>query len=205
MAFLWCRLYSVQLCRLRSSPCSPCSWWKRQSLVPVCWLFLMENGCMPASQGGPEINYILQGGMSRKDSLLAKPSGLLGISLVWRTLFWEFGTNFRPGIWQGAGRHIRSQVCAWVPGSQTLSTLLSFLAQVTVQHLQHLHFSCIQSQYCVDYSLSLSFTHTHTHTHSRTHKYTYNFETIFYGNLLQSFTLELSFCWYYHRKYFDSK
>ena len=35
----------------------------------------MENGCVPTSQGGPEIKYLLQGGTSGKGSLLAKPSG----------------------------------------------------------------------------------------------------------------------------------
>jgi hypothetical protein len=49
--------------------------------------FIVKNGCVPTSQGGPEIKYLLQGGMSRKWSLLAKPSGLLGTSLAWRTLF----------------------------------------------------------------------------------------------------------------------
>jgi hypothetical protein len=35
----------------------------------------MENGCNPLPQGGPEIKYLLQEGMSDKGSLLAKPSG----------------------------------------------------------------------------------------------------------------------------------
>ena len=37
----------------------------------------MENGCIQLTQGGPEIKYLLQEGMSRKGSLLAKLSGLL--------------------------------------------------------------------------------------------------------------------------------
>jgi hypothetical protein len=44
----------------------------------------MENGCIPTSQSGPEIKYILQGvGGGR---LLTKPSGSLATSLAWRTL-----------------------------------------------------------------------------------------------------------------------
>jgi hypothetical protein len=38
-------------------------------------------------QGKQEIKYILKGGMSGKKSLSAKPSGPLGTSLAWRTLF----------------------------------------------------------------------------------------------------------------------
>lgn len=52
----------------------------------VGW-FIIENGCIPPPQGGPEIKYLLQGGMSRKGCLLAKPSGPLDTSLAWRTLF----------------------------------------------------------------------------------------------------------------------
>lgn len=51
---------------------------------------MVENGCVklyPTSHVGPEINYLLQGGVSGKGSLLAKPSGLLGTLLAWRTLF----------------------------------------------------------------------------------------------------------------------
>jgi hypothetical protein len=73
----------------------------------------MHNYTVPISQGGPEVKYLLQGGMSRKESLLAKTSGTLGSSVAWRTLFWacvtsghislceECGTCSRPGIWQG--------------------------------------------------------------------------------------------------------
>jgi hypothetical protein len=35
----------------------------------------VENGCIPPSQGGPEIKYLLQEGKSGKGSSLAKPSG----------------------------------------------------------------------------------------------------------------------------------
>ena len=44
----------------------------------------MENGCIPPSQGGPEIKYLLKDGMSGKGSLLTKPSGSLDISLAGR-------------------------------------------------------------------------------------------------------------------------
>jgi hypothetical protein len=75
------------------------------------------------SQGGPEIKYLLLGGMAEKGSLLAKLPGPLGTSLALRTLFWAYltrgpickcgkcGTCSRPGIWQGAGRCLPSQVC----------------------------------------------------------------------------------------------
>lgn len=38
----------------------------------------------PTSQGGPEIKYLFQGGMSGKESLLAKPSRPLDIPLEWK-------------------------------------------------------------------------------------------------------------------------
>jgi hypothetical protein len=49
----------------------------------------MENEGIPPLQGRTEIKYLLQEGMSRKGSLLAKLSGLtyLDTSLAWRTLF----------------------------------------------------------------------------------------------------------------------
>jgi len=49
-----------------------CSWWKMDAYCTVL-----------NSQGGPEIKYLLQGAMSEKGSLLAKPSGPLGTSLAW--------------------------------------------------------------------------------------------------------------------------
>jgi hypothetical protein len=67
----------------RDSPC----------FQTVYWLFIMENGCMPTSQLGPEIKYLLQERMSGKGSLLAKPSGPLGTSLAWRILFWVYRTH----------------------------------------------------------------------------------------------------------------
>jgi hypothetical protein len=57
-------------------------------LQTVYCLVTMENGCIPPSQGGPEIKYLLQEGMSGKGSSLAKPSEPLDTSLAWRTLFW---------------------------------------------------------------------------------------------------------------------
>jgi hypothetical protein len=39
---------------------------------------------IPTSQGGPEVKYLLQGGESGKESLLAKSFRLLGTSLKWR-------------------------------------------------------------------------------------------------------------------------
>jgi hypothetical protein len=47
----------------------------------------MENGYIPPPQGGPEIKYLSQEGISRKGNLLAKLSGPLDTSLAWRTLF----------------------------------------------------------------------------------------------------------------------
>lgn len=41
----------------------------------------------------PEITYPFQGGMSRRESLLAKPSGPIGTSLARRTLFWAYVTT----------------------------------------------------------------------------------------------------------------
>ena len=58
-----------------------CSWWKIGCIL----------NCTP-SQGGHEIKYLLQGEMSGKGSLLAKPSRPLGTSLAWRTLFWAYVT-----------------------------------------------------------------------------------------------------------------
>jgi hypothetical protein len=79
--------------------------------------------------------------MSGKGSLLAKPSGPVGTSLAWRTLFCAYMTTdqaslcvecdlySRPGIWQGAVELPKSQVYVHqVSGSQTHSTLPSFLS-----------------------------------------------------------------------------
>lgn len=78
------------LCIWRPSPCSNGgSWWKRHTCYQsVYWLFITENGSIPRPQGRQEIKCILQGVISGKGSLFAKPSGPLEISLVWRTLFW---------------------------------------------------------------------------------------------------------------------
>ena len=63
----------------------------------------MENGCISIPEGGPEIKYLLQGGMSEKGSLLAKHSGPLGTSLVWRTLFWAYMTIGHVFLMWGVG------------------------------------------------------------------------------------------------------
>ena len=34
------------------------------------WLFILKNGCIPTSHGGPEIKYLLQGEMSENGCLL---------------------------------------------------------------------------------------------------------------------------------------
>lgn len=53
------------------------SWWKRILIHTVYWLFIMENGCIPPPQSGPEIKYVLQERMSGKGSLLAKLWGAI--------------------------------------------------------------------------------------------------------------------------------
>ena len=56
----------------------------------ICLLFVVKNGfimTIPTSHRGTEIKYLLQGGVSGKGIVLAKPSGPLGTSLPWRTLF----------------------------------------------------------------------------------------------------------------------
>lgn len=55
-------------------------------------LFIMEHGCILTSQAASKIKYLLQGRMSGKGSLLAKPSGPLGTALAWRTPFWAYMT-----------------------------------------------------------------------------------------------------------------
>lgn len=62
----------------------------------VYWLFL-ENGYRPISQGRPEIKCLLQGRMSGKGCLLAKPSGPLDTSLTWRILYWAIWPIWR--VW----------------------------------------------------------------------------------------------------------
>jgi hypothetical protein len=51
------------------------------------FIFMTENRCIKpysTSQDGTDIEDFLQGGMSEKGSLLAKPSRPLGTSLAWR-------------------------------------------------------------------------------------------------------------------------
>jgi hypothetical protein len=79
---------------------------------------MVENGLIkpyPIFEGGPEIKYLLQGGVSEKGSLLTKPSRPLGTSLAWKTLFGTYVTTghislgevhdtcFKSRVWQGAG------------------------------------------------------------------------------------------------------
>jgi hypothetical protein len=63
---------------------------KRQSIVLRHFFFVIaESGWVksyPTSQGGPEVKYPLQGEVSGKESLLAKPSAPLGTSLKWRSV-----------------------------------------------------------------------------------------------------------------------
>jgi hypothetical protein len=82
----------------RSLGCSTVSDVKAFSMAPHCGsqrkktahgskqlIVMAENGCIkpyPTFQGGPEIKYLLQGGMSRKRSLLAIPPRPLGTSLA---------------------------------------------------------------------------------------------------------------------------
>lgn len=78
------------------------------------WLFILKNGCIPTSHGGPEIKYLLQRGMSGKGSLLTRPSGPLGTLLAWRILVCgKCGTHSRPGNWQKAriAEPLPSQMC----------------------------------------------------------------------------------------------
>jgi hypothetical protein len=42
----------------------------------LSWQKVDELNHTPVSQGGPEVKYLLQGGLSQKGSLLAKPPGL---------------------------------------------------------------------------------------------------------------------------------
>jgi hypothetical protein len=88
---------------------------ERESMALNCLLNVHHGKWMNTilSQGRFEIKCLLQRRMSRKGSLLAKPSGMLGTSLAWRTLFWayvtigniflsgECGPCSRSGIWQG--------------------------------------------------------------------------------------------------------
>jgi hypothetical protein len=80
----------LQKVRLRLYRQRPSWWFPTSDLYEKQFIVMAENGFMkpfPTSQGGSEIKYILQGEMSGKGSLLAKPSRPLGTSLAWRTLF----------------------------------------------------------------------------------------------------------------------
>jgi hypothetical protein len=53
--------------------------------------------CIPISQGGQRLKYLLQEEMSGEGSLLAEPSGPLDTSLAWRTLYWAMLPTW--GVW----------------------------------------------------------------------------------------------------------
>jgi hypothetical protein len=53
----------------------------------------MNKNCTLLSQGKPEVEYVLQGGVSGKGNLLAKPFRPLGASSKWRSV-WRLG-----GLW----------------------------------------------------------------------------------------------------------
>lgn len=62
---------------------------KRDSPGFKVFIVKAESGCVkphPTFQGGPEIKYVLQGGMYGKENLLVKPSRPLSTSLEWRSL-----------------------------------------------------------------------------------------------------------------------
>lgn len=65
------KLQSVGEDLLQASYCHGSPWFQI-----VYWLFIVENECVPTSQGGLEVKYFLQGVMFGKGSLLAKLSGL---------------------------------------------------------------------------------------------------------------------------------
>ena len=78
----------ARLCRQRLFLHVTHSWFDERDSPCLSKLFIHgRKECIQLTQGGPEIKYLLQEGMSGKGSLLAKPSGPLGTSLAWRTLF----------------------------------------------------------------------------------------------------------------------
>jgi hypothetical protein len=62
-------------------------------MVLNCLLTVHHGKWIPTSQGRTMTKYLLQGGISWEAWLLAKLSGLLGSSFVWRTVFWVYLTN----------------------------------------------------------------------------------------------------------------
>lgn len=104
----------------------------------VYGLFMVENGCVPTSQGGPEIKYLLQGGMPEKGSHWLNPSGS---PLAWRTVFWAdvtcvvfpyVGSVTHVPCWEsGRSRELStSQVCTRVSGDSDLLHLTEFPGKV---------------------------------------------------------------------------
>jgi hypothetical protein len=97
----------------------------------VCWLFIMENGCVSTSQGGAEMKYLLQGGISGKGSLLTTSSEPLGTLLAWRTLFWACVTF--PYVGSVAG--VPGQESGREQGATISGVYLKFLGTQTPLYL----------------------------------------------------------------------
>jgi hypothetical protein len=67
---------------------------------------MAESGCIkpyPTSQDRPDIKYLLQGGMSGKEDLLAKPSRPLGTSLKCISVLSLYDHRSRPLHVEGLG------------------------------------------------------------------------------------------------------
>ena len=91
----------------------------------------MENRCLQPPQGGPEIKYLLQEGMSGKGFLLAKPSGPLDTASAWRTLFWACVTF--PYVGSVAG--VPGQESGREQGATISGVYLKFLGTQTPLYL----------------------------------------------------------------------
>ena len=83
-------------------------------------MFILEKGLLP-TQGGPEMTYLLHGGISWNESLLAKPTEPLGTRLEWRTLFWTTVTNMESVV-HVPGQESGTYRLRWIP-----STILRFV------------------------------------------------------------------------------
>jgi hypothetical protein len=74
-------------------------------------LWKMDAYCtIPISPDEPKTKYLLQGGMSGKESLLAKPPGPLGTSLERRTLLWAYMTTGHISLCGECGTWYRSGI-----------------------------------------------------------------------------------------------
>ena len=116
--------------------------------------------------------------MSGKGSLLAKPSGPLGTSLAWTTLFWaymalghislseECGMCSRPVIWKGE----ESQLSLW---STKVCAHQVFVSQPALPYQTSWHGFMIHSSHFIFYIINISknisdiyvYTHRDTHNH----------------------------------------